>query len=490
MGEMLRQIGEPAFEGMLALAAALSAVAFRRRTRMFTPAGFIMLALGLTLDLMVPRGPGSPDWALYLRAAALVLLWFGVIRLGVESIEFVMRRRRTHVSTIATELTLTLLYAAIVLIVTRNILSFDLRRLVAIPALFALARAWLQQHDLFSGLLIQSQRPFRPGDWVRFGSQVGQVQGAGWRATRILTQAQESVTIPSGVLAKDVLTNYSASGHVAGEIFIARAYEEPPGEIETVVQRVLDSIPEILKEPPPEVSPWEYGDSSLRYRIRYWLADYANYDGVRTRIIRSLWYALRRHSLDLAPRMSPSLRSVHDNGTAGDTETRLMEDLRVVDLLKGLSDEDLRIVIPSIKLTQFGRGEVLIRQGETGDRFFILRRGRVEVVEERANGGAPTVVAHIDHFSEKNFFGEIALLKGEPRTTTVRADTDVEVLEINRLGFSHLFKARPEIAVKIAAIAAAREEETLARASATINSPAEREQQSRTLETMRRIFDF
>jgi CRP-like cAMP-binding protein len=167
-----------------------------------------------------------------------------------------------------------------------------------------------------------------------------------------------------------------------------------------------------------------------------------------------------------------------------------MEDLRVVDLLKGLSDEDLRIVIPSIKLSQFGRGEVLIRQGETGDRFFILRRGRVEVVEERADGSAPIFVTHIDHFSEKNFFGEIALLKGEPRTTTVRADTDVEVLEINRLGFSHLFKARPEIAVKIAAIAAAREEETLARASATINSPAEREQQSRTLETMRRIFDF
>jgi hypothetical protein len=65
------------------------------------------------------------------------------------------------------------------------------------------------------------------------------------------------------------------------------------------------------------------------------------------------------------------------------------------------------------------------------------------------------------------------------------------VLEITRLGFSHLFKARPEIAVKIAAIAAAREEETQQRASAAINpSPAERERQSRTLETMRRIFDF
>jgi small-conductance mechanosensitive channel len=229
MGEMLRQIGLPAIEGMLALAAALSAVAFRRRTRMFTPAGFIMLALGLMLDLMAPHGIRAPEWTKYLRALAVVLLWFGIIRLGVESVEAWIQRRRAHVSTIATELILTALYAAVVLIVTWTILSFDIRRLLAIPALFALVRAWLQQRDLFSGLLIQSQRPFRPGDWVRFGEQVGRVQGTGWRATRIVTLAGETVTIPSGVLAKDVLKNYSAAGRVAGEVFVGLDYRHPPG---------------------------------------------------------------------------------------------------------------------------------------------------------------------------------------------------------------------------------------------------------------------
>ena len=268
MGETLRQIAEPAIEGMLALAAALSAIAFRRRTRMFTPAGFIMLALGLTLDLMVPHGPRSPEWARYLRAAAIVLLWFGVVRLGVESIEFLIRRRRVHVSTLATELALTVLYAAIVLLVTLTILSFDLRRLIALPALFTLARAWLQQRDLFSGLLIQANRPFKPGDWVRFGSQVGQVQGTGWRGTRILTRAHESVAIPSGMLAREVLTNYSAGGRVADEVFVKLPGKEPPGEVEEIVRRMLDNIPEILKEPPPEVSPWEYcDDTSLLHPI-------------------------------------------------------------------------------------------------------------------------------------------------------------------------------------------------------------------------------
>jgi ATP-binding cassette subfamily B protein len=168
-----------------------------------------------------------------------------------------------------------------------------------------------------------------------------------------------------------------------------------------------------------------------------------------------------------------------------------MEDLRRVDLLKGLSDEDLRIVIPSIKICQFGRDETLIRQGETADRLFLLRRGRVEVVEEGSDGRAPIIVNYIDHLSEKNFFGEIALLKGEPRTTTIRAGKDVDVLEIDRSGFSHLFRARSEIAAGIAEIAATREEETLARASAAINVPAvAKERQSRILETMRKLFDF
>jgi hypothetical protein len=67
----------------------------------------------------------------------------------------------------------------------------------------------------------------------------------------------------------------------------------------------------------------------------------------------------------------------------------------------------------------------------------------------------------------------------------------VDVLEIDRSGFSHLFRARPEIAAGIAEIAATREEETLARASAAINFPAvAKERQSRILETMRRLFDF
>jgi hypothetical protein len=151
-------------EGMLALAAALAAVAFRRRTRILTPPGFIMLALGLALDVAVPRHAGAPPWSSYVLAAAIALIWCGLLRLAVESIEAWIRRTRMHLSTITTELTVTILYAVVLLIVSWRILGFDARQLFALPVAFTLISGWLQHRDLFAGFLIQSQKPFRPGD--------------------------------------------------------------------------------------------------------------------------------------------------------------------------------------------------------------------------------------------------------------------------------------------------------------------------------------
>jgi CRP-like cAMP-binding protein len=174
------------------------------------------------------------------------------------------------------------------------------------------------------------------------------------------------------------------------------------------------------------------------------------------------------------------------------SQRQLIGELRRVDLLADLSDEQLRIVLPSITVAEFGRGEVLIRQGEIGDSFFILRRGQVEVIREELHSHVQVVVGTIENSSPKNFFGEIALLKGEPRNTTIRARTDVEVLRIDREGFRQLFQTRPEIASTIASIAAMREQSTLTQAAEAVAATSEAvvEARNRILQTMRIIFDF
>lgn len=486
----MAELGLVALQGTLALAAALAAIAFRRRTRILSPPGFIILAVGLTAEMVLPRGATAPIWTPYGRAAAITLILCGIIRLGVESIESWMRRRRVHISTQATELAVTLLYAATCLVVAYRVLNFDIRRLIALPVIFTLLSGWLQHRDLFAGLLFQTQRPFRPGDWIRLDDQIGQVQETGWRSTRIRTRSQEIVTIPSDVLARGVTTNYSVFNRVADEIYLSFGYEGVPGSIESVILIMLADIPEVLDDPPPEVGPWEFGDWSIKYRIRYWMANYTHQDEVRCRINRSLWYVMQRHSIGTpAPAtLLPESRNGHVDADVA--YKQLINELRRVDLLAGLSDDELRILIPSIKVVEFGRGEVVIRQGEVGDCFFILRRGQVEVIREEPNGRARIVVGTIENASPKNFFGETAMLKGEPRNATIRARTDVEVLRIDRAGFAHLFQAHPDIAGAMASIATSREQSNLTLAAEAAANASIVEQQNKILQTMRVIFDF
>jgi len=353
--------------------------------------------------------------------------------------------------------------------------------------MFTLGQAGLEHRDMFSGLLIQSQRPFRAGDWVRVGARVGQVQGSGWGVTRIQTRSGEQVVIPSGMLASEGLTNYSSSGAVADELYFNLSYAEEPWRIERAIQKLLEDIPEVLLEPPPEVGPWEYGDSSIRYRIRYWVRDFAEVDATRAQITRNVWYVLRRSAAEFPPRSSMAAPATGDNG---ELERIMLHDLRKVDLLRELAEEDLRIMLSSVKLSQFGRGEVVVRQGEPGDAFYILRRGRVEILVASTDRRAPLVVNQIEQGSERNYFGEIALLKGESRIATVRAVTDLEVLAVSRDGFAHLFKVRPESAPAIARIAALREEQSLAHSTTRPSEAEVRAEQGRILATMRRIFDF
>jgi CRP-like cAMP-binding protein len=156
-------------------------------------------------------------------------------------------------------------------------------------------------------------------------------------------------------------------------------------------------------------------------------------------------------------------------------------------LLSGLDQEELKLLALSTRIVEFGAGEVIIHEGEVGNTFYVLLRGRVEVLE-RDGSGQLRVVRQTDERSEDNFFGEIALLTGKPRTTTIRVLTDLEVLEVDRDGFSRLFKAKPAAASTIADVAAKRMEETRLRSSEASHPTTTTSHW--LLATMRQLFDF
>ena len=475
-------------ESIAAIVALLYALALRHRRGSLRAWPVAIAGVGLLVDVVTPL-LGHTRFVYLLDTAAVILFMWGVVRIGLELADAATHRGREHFSTIFRDLLTIILWAVVVMVVLRTFFKIDVTALLAVPAVLTVVIGFALQETLgniFSGLTLQISRPFQPGDWVRTIDKVGRVHDVGWRATTIVTRAHEWLDIPNAQLAKDLVFNYG-KGAVAEEVSIGLGYDEPPNRVREVVLAVLRDVPEVLHHPEPEILAWEFGDYAIRYRIKYWFADYGRSEQIHARVVSGLWYALRRHGIEIPfPVRTMVLRQeslVEESEAAREIES----ELRGVDFLRELDDNEVRILAGAVRVRQFGLGETLMREGEAGDTFYIIRHGVVDVTTNGADGKQ----VHIAELTHPAFFGEVALMTGEPRNATIRARTDVEVLEMNRKGFTELFKSHPEAAAQMSEIITARlsQRRELLDAGQQVDGGA-RGRSSRLLAKMREIFDI
>lgn len=105
-------------------------------------------------------------------------------------------------------------------------------------------------------------------------------------------------------------------------------------------------------------------------------------------------------------------------------------------LFANISEETLQILVDAMKYVSVKKGTNVIIQGDTGgDLFYIIDSGVCQVL---LNG---RVFGEIDGTSERNFFGELALLYDSPRAATIRALTDAECWSLDRVTFKRVLMA-------------------------------------------------
>lgn len=92
----------------------------------------------------------------------------------------------------------------------------------------------------------------------------------------------------------------------------------------------------------------------------------------------------------------------------------------------------------------YGDGEVIIRQGESGDSMYEIQDGQVEVIQEKDGREVPLAV-----LGRGDFFGEMAIFEREVRSATVRARGEVRVLTIDKRTFLRRITEDPSIAFRI-----------------------------------------
>lgn len=116
------------------------------------------------------------------------------------------------------------------------------------------------------------------------------------------------------------------------------------------------------------------------------------------------------------------------------------EILAGVPLFAGLSKRHLRRIAGLTREVRFGPGVVIATEGEPGDVFYVIVEGRASV-----RRGDRTVA----RLSAGDFFGEVSLLDGGPRTATVMADTLLTALSLSRRPFRQMLEEEPAVVLKI-----------------------------------------
>ena len=156
-----------------------------------------------------------------------------------------------------------------------------------------------------------------------------------------------------------------------------------------------------------------------------------------------IWYAASRNGLTIPFPIrtvyKTEMPTVEHEDLARDTRKAIES----VPVFIPLDAEELESLSRDATLQTYARGEQIVRQGEAGDALYVIRSGRARVTV-RGDDGQERDVAHLER---GEYFGEMSLLTGEPRTASVLADEDLSVLVVYKEALASLLRealdARP-----------------------------------------------
>lgn len=153
--------------------------------------------------------------------------------------------------------------------------------------------------NVFSGIVINLERPFRIGDWIKIGQfDEGEIMDINWRATRIKNRAQCTISIPNSIASESVILNFFYPDEVYW--LWPTVYVHPrhsPVRVKKVLLDALLSADLILKEPAPYVLMTGINEWAATYWVAFAADNYANKFFILEDIWTRVWFHLNRANI-------------------------------------------------------------------------------------------------------------------------------------------------------------------------------------------------
>jgi small-conductance mechanosensitive channel len=303
--------------------------------------------------------------------------------------------------------------------------------------------------NLFSGLAIQADQPFQIGDVIRIDTKgEGVVENISWRGVQIRTFQNKLIVISNSVLGREFIEVAPRDNLNARLVFFNTLYANSPAKTIQTVREVVRQVENVSQKIRPIVRVRNLGDNGLDYEVKYWLEDYSKYNDTDALVRQRIWYAFQREQIEFAyPTRTLHIETKTQENVFDETRNEIFERLSSVPIFAPLTDDETQKLARASHVRVFAPGESIVRQGQKGKSMFVIHRGSVAVQIKEDNSMKVLRKLH-----EGDFFGEMGLLTGEPRTATVLAEEETEVLEINNLCLKPVLEENPELVVSLSQI--------------------------------------
>jgi CRP-like cAMP-binding protein len=131
--------------------------------------------------------------------------------------------------------------------------------------------------------------------------------------------------------------------------------------------------------------------------------------------------------------------------------------LRSSDLFENQPDEVLHAVLDQGSVEDYGPGAIVFRQGDQGEKLYIVKTGVLEILAAPSDAADPVPVAYL---GKGEVLGELALLTGSPRTATARSPERAELFTLEKAVFLDLMQSLPPFSRNLCLVLAKRLEAT------------------------------
>lgn len=323
--------------------------------------------------------------------------------------------------------------------------------------------------DVFSGLAINIDRQYKIGDWVVVHNSksnsdiVGQIMEINWRTTCLQTNDDSMVVLPNSVLGTSVVTNLWGTGPSSRfETSFCLDFSVPTERASRVLLagvRAVAGQDGILEDPEPRIVVSKTNQFGIEYLVRYWTSPWTDGEkpaGMRSKVNQSIMAHLKQAGITPAyPKQDlyyAEMPTRHLDSSSLEDRTKLLSQ---TSLFSHLEATELKELAANMPQRNFTKGEKIIVQGEPGDSMFILSEGLLHAYLRMSNNGTETEIK-VGQITPGEFFGEMSLLTGEPRSATIVAVTDVIVHEVTKDNINTLLSRRPDMAETISHVVAER----------------------------------